>query len=687
MMLVAIYQLELNATPYDERGWCQAETQWAALRAGLKEGNAFPVPPAMFRAQMSQLKFTHRDDADNVFKLQAKIFQKKASSTTRLLVEGLDADKFAVLIAALPFYSKLKEVVASSSPEYAWKLASAVVQSGASKIQIECNSAVADGDAITLAADLSSEACCHLEVLHLKCNALGELGLNALQEMRNHRQEVSAASFDLVIQALDRGQDCIGHEVEPQPCVTLRILISQRERLDHSEPVALATQVEAVASKSEGKQKVTVHCLKGATFCLDVDTAETGFDVASRIAARTGYAYAAESLMLSSGDCVLDPRNLLLQQAPDHEITYVVRKLGAGFAARALQRVQAGQTLNDADACAMAEIVALTFSLNHSMERMQLPANLQTLTFGPEFNQSLESVQFPANLQTLTFGHDFNQSLESVQFPANLETLTFGPEFNQRLERVQLPTNLQTLTFGLRFNQSLESVQLPANLQTRTFGPDFDQSLENVQFPANLETLTFGPGFNQSLERVQLPAALQTLTFGPEFNQSLERVQLPENLHTLTFGYDFNQSLESAQLPATLQTMTFGLEFDQSLESVQLPANLQTLSFGHEFHQSLENVQLPTNLQALTFGNELNQSLESIQFPANLQNMTLEGKFNQSLKGVQLPANLQTLTFGPEFNQSLERVQLPATLQTLTFGNEFNQSLERVQLPALDLWL
>ena len=109
-MPVTIDQLELNATPYDERGWCQAETQWAALRAGLKEGNPFPFPPAMFPAQMSQLKFTHRGDADNVFKLQSKIFHKKASSTTRLLVEDLDAEKCAALIAALAFYNKLKEL-------------------------------------------------------------------------------------------------------------------------------------------------------------------------------------------------------------------------------------------------------------------------------------------------------------------------------------------------------------------------------------------------------------------------------------------------------------------------------------------------------------------------------------------------------------------------------------------------
>ena len=77
-----------------------------------------------------------------------------------------------------------------------------------------------------------------------------------------------------------------------------------------------------------GKQPLTVRCFKGSTFHLDVDAAETGWGVASRIAARIGHA--AASLWLISGDCVLDMHNLLLQQAQGQEITYVVRKLGAG---------------------------------------------------------------------------------------------------------------------------------------------------------------------------------------------------------------------------------------------------------------------------------------------------------------------------------------------------------------------
>ena len=148
-----------------------------------------------------------------------------------------------------------RAIVVSSSAEYAWKVASAVVESGAGKIQIECNSTVAGTDAIILAADLASEASKPLEGLHLKGNVPGELGLNALQQMRNHRQEVSGGSFDLVIQALDPSQDCIGQEVEPKPSATLRILASQRKRFDHSEPVSLATQIERLLLKARASKR------------------------------------------------------------------------------------------------------------------------------------------------------------------------------------------------------------------------------------------------------------------------------------------------------------------------------------------------------------------------------------------------------------------------------------------------
>ncbi|CAE7880279.1 unnamed protein product, partial [Symbiodinium necroappetens] len=171
---VLITELKLNGTPYEERGWCRSEKEWSALRTWIKGESPVPLPPDMFRARMQQMKFTHREDTEEVFKLQAKVFHQKAASTTNLLIENLTAEKIEVLVAALPFYTQLKELVARGSPENVWKVAMAVVESGACNVEIVCEN-VRDEDAKDFATDLSKEKCSHLERLHLKCETIGEL--------------------------------------------------------------------------------------------------------------------------------------------------------------------------------------------------------------------------------------------------------------------------------------------------------------------------------------------------------------------------------------------------------------------------------------------------------------------------------------------------------------------------------
>ena len=137
---------------------------------------------------------------------------------------------------------------------------------------------------------------------------------------------------------------------------------------------------------------LTIHCLAGSTFVLHVDDAETGLDVRRRVAGCAGFPTA--TIALTSGGCVLDLHQPLLEQIHCQELTYVVRKFGAGRAAQGIERALAGTALSD-DTDAMAAVVALTF------------AN--------DFNQSLEGVQLPGGLQTLTFGHDFNDSTRAWQ--------------------------------------------------------------------------------------------------------------------------------------------------------------------------------------------------------------------------------------------------------------------------------
>ena len=228
---------------------------------------------------------------------------------------------------------------------------------------------------------------------------------------------------------------------------------------------------------------MSVHCLAGSNLELEVNSAETGGEVAERIAAGVGHP--ACLLVLTSGGCVIDQRQLLLPQVQHDEIWYVVCRLGAGRVAMLWERILEEKTLSDV--AALNETMSLTWYSDQDLNRgIQLPSSLRSLTFGDNFNQSLNGFHLPSSLQSLTFGDKFNQSLEGIQVPGSLQNLTFGRRFNQSLEGTQLPSSLQSLTFGDNFDQSLEGIQLPSSLQSLTFGYKFNQSLEGIQLPSSL---------------------------------------------------------------------------------------------------------------------------------------------------------------------------------------------------------
>ena len=64
---------------------------------------------------------------------------------------------------------------------------------------------------------------------------------------------------------------------------------------------------------------VTVHCLAGSSFELDINSAETGREVAERIADEVGQP--AGLLVLTSGDSIIDQCQLLLRQVQHDEIS------------------------------------------------------------------------------------------------------------------------------------------------------------------------------------------------------------------------------------------------------------------------------------------------------------------------------------------------------------------------------
>ena len=118
----------------------------------------------------------------------------------------------------------------------------------------------------------------------------------------------------------------------------------------------LSVPQPAEASQDRAKQTVSVHCVAGSSFELDVNSAETGWEVAERIAAGVGHP--AGLLVLTSGGCVIDQRQLLLHQVQHNEIWYVVQQLGAGRVAMLWERLLEERTLSDV--AALNETMSIT---------------------------------------------------------------------------------------------------------------------------------------------------------------------------------------------------------------------------------------------------------------------------------------------------------------------------------------
>ena len=129
-----------------------------------------PTPPEIFRQRMGQMKFTHRDDAEQVFQLQAKVFREKISGTTHLHLERLSAQDLEALHEALPYYQKLQFVVVNGIRLHG-RDAVALVQSGAHDVQME-SCQLQDEDAILIAEALVKDKTDRLRVLSLTGNGL-----------------------------------------------------------------------------------------------------------------------------------------------------------------------------------------------------------------------------------------------------------------------------------------------------------------------------------------------------------------------------------------------------------------------------------------------------------------------------------------------------------------------------------
>ncbi|CAE7222954.1 NLRC3, partial [Symbiodinium sp. KB8] len=126
-------ELVANRVLYGTRGWCKAEVEWSSARSHSEQNHwidapesqqrneeesegeqepellgKVPMAPEIFEKEMDSAAFTHRSDAEEVKKLQFKVFLQKVSECEEALFERLPEGQLRRLAKALPYFKKLR---------------------------------------------------------------------------------------------------------------------------------------------------------------------------------------------------------------------------------------------------------------------------------------------------------------------------------------------------------------------------------------------------------------------------------------------------------------------------------------------------------------------------------------------------------------------------------------------------
>ena len=124
MKLCQFQELKEHRPPYVDRGWCRAEMEWSSTRGlswqNQRVGGQFepadstdgrgkiPMTPEAFERHMASAVFTHRDDAESITRLQAKIFFEKVTACEESVLQQIPSTELGALARALPHYRCLK---------------------------------------------------------------------------------------------------------------------------------------------------------------------------------------------------------------------------------------------------------------------------------------------------------------------------------------------------------------------------------------------------------------------------------------------------------------------------------------------------------------------------------------------------------------------------------------------------
>ncbi len=359
------------------------------------------------------------------------------------------------------------------------------------------------------------------------------------------------------------------------------------------------------------------------------------------------------------------------------------------------------------------EISGRAFENCVSLKSIDLPVNLEKISYYAFANSGLESIKIPATVSTLgghaielnaitlreyDYGNSFDscKSLKSVTFAQNgdLKTLTQETFLNcTALESVTLPDGLEEIQRKAFMNTKLTSVSIGAvvtKIDTNAFADT--GNLTTVKFAENGSINTIGNyAFNNSgLTSIEIPstvtslgkqafmgcAHLETVTFrGGLINTIMEStfngtaiksITLPESVRVIEKCAFMNcTELTTVNLPSGLTTLgsensgsssnnadNFGVFANcTSLTSITLPESLTYIGAFAFAKSGLQRITIPAGVQYLAAKNSmLSQQSSSFQEGATERYFAGQFAYCYDLEEVVLPITINSIGAGVFYN-------------------------------------
>ena len=359
------------------------------------------------------------------------------------------------------------------------------------------------------------------------------------------------------------------------------------------------------------------------------------------------------------------------------------------------------------------EISGRAFENCVALKNIDLPSNLETISYYAFANSGLESIKIPATVSTLggraieltgitlreyDYGNSFDscKSLKSVTFAQNGDLKSLTKETFQNctaLESVTLPDGLEEIQDRAFKNTKLTSISIGAVVTS--IGADAFENTSNlttVKFAENGSLNTIGNyAFEYSgLTSVEIPSTVTSLGRQAFIGcAKLETVTFKGGLISTIQDSTFKgTAIKSITLPESVKIIEKCAFMDCSeLTTVNLPSGLTTLgsensgsssnnagTFGVFANcSSLTNITLPESLTYIGAFAFAKSGLQSVTIPAGVQYFTAKNSMlSQQSSSLREGASERYFAGQFAYCYDLEEVILPVTLNSIGAGVFYN---------------